>query len=242
MQSHSIEQGNGSTSVVVVPGGMPSRSIAGTDASDFLAAGNTNDRVVGNGGNDTIFGFAGSDLLFGNQGSDIVFGNSAQDTLYGGRDGDTLYGGRDRDFLSGDLGSDFVSGDLGDDTLVGAVETRGDPDLQTAIEIDTLVGGAGSDVFVLGSDRQTFYNDADVINPGFNSYALIADFNSGEDLVQLRSHLSYVFGSDPTGNSSDLALFIDDDGISGISDRDELIAIFTGINSSDSITSNLVLI
>ncbi|AFY70133.1 hypothetical protein Pse7367_1857 [Thalassoporum mexicanum PCC 7367] len=36
MQSHLISSGNGAKTVALVPGGMPSRSILGIDASEFL--------------------------------------------------------------------------------------------------------------------------------------------------------------------------------------------------------------
>ncbi|MBE9127743.1 MULTISPECIES: DVUA0089 family protein [unclassified Coleofasciculus] len=50
-------------------------------------------------------------------------------------------------------------------------------------EIDTLSGGEGIDTFVLGQDDQVFY-----VGQGINDYALITDFNLGEDIIQLATN------------------------------------------------------
>ncbi|MEO1432411.1 MAG: calcium-binding protein [Cyanobacteria bacterium J06633_8] len=50
--------------------------------------------------------------------------------------------------------------------------------------IDNLTGGAGTDTFVLGEDYHVFYADA-----GFDDVAIIEDFVSGEDKIQLTGSL-----------------------------------------------------
>jgi hypothetical protein len=58
-------------------------------------------------------------------------------------------------------------------------------------EIDTLTGGSGADLFVLGNSSGIFYNDGYNSQSGTTDYALITDFNSGQDRLQLKSGTYY---------------------------------------------------
>ena len=79
---------------------------------------------------------------------------------------DSLYGGK---------GNDRLEGNEGDDSLDGS-----DAIALGFLEIDTLLGGGGADLFVLGSGAQSYY-----IGGGNSDYALIGDFDSAVDVLQL---------------------------------------------------------
>lgn len=141
--------------------------------SDRLAA-------IGRGGNDYIWGNTQNDSIRGDAGNDTLKGYSGNDYLFGGDDNDQLYGEADHDKLYGERGNDLLDGSVGNDTLDGYGRTG-------ASEFDTLFGGAGYDTFVLGDNSPyggVFYNE-----PG-DGYAIIADWNSAEDWIQVRGSVS----------------------------------------------------
>jgi Ca2+-binding RTX toxin-like protein len=139
------------------------------------------------------------------------------------------------DILVGSEGNDSLFGGDGDDVLVGI-----DPAVPAfgfgAGEIDTLTGGVGRDLFLLGDNGNIEVNNGTRIdiereNPevyyegGFNSdYALITDFTGGEDRIQLRSNDQFSGYSFGTISSADLPSGI------GISFNNDLIAIVQGVS------------
>lgn len=155
----------------------------------------------------------------------------------------TLISGAGDDPLVGDRGSDSLNGADGNDTLIGinlinlTSVTR--PGLN---EIDTLTGGTGADTFVLGDSNRLYYN-AGMGNAGIRDYALITDFCLGDDVLQLtqtkpeqRFTVDYVLGASPQGLPIGVGLFADTDGIIGLSDGDELIAVLQGLSLEDAAT------
>ncbi|AFY56148.1 putative calcium-binding protein [Rivularia sp. PCC 7116] len=74
-----------------------------------------------------------------------------------------------------------VIGTAQDDKITGNAE---DNIINGFGGIDNLTGGAGIDTFVLGEDYHVFYSDA-----GFGDVAIIEDFVSGEDKIQLTGSL-----------------------------------------------------
>jgi Ca2+-binding RTX toxin-like protein len=102
-------------------------SIRGTEAAEFLPAGNLDAWIMGLGGDDSLFGSAGDDRLDGGEGNDTLQGNSGFDELNGGGGDDTIYGGY-RDAIDGGDGNDRIylldaqpaslSGGAGDDTVL----------------------------------------------------------------------------------------------------------------------------
>jgi Ca2+-binding RTX toxin-like protein len=102
-----------------------------------------------------------------------------QDTLIGGTVADSLYGDNFYDLLEGNDGADTLNGTS--DSALGANE------------IDTLTGGLGADVFILGDASNAYYNTAS----GRGDYAIITDFSAG-DIIQLKNVSSlYPFNGSP---------------------------------------------
>jgi Ca2+-binding RTX toxin-like protein len=191
--------------------------------------------LLGTVGNDTIAGDTGNDRIFGRAGTDILAGGTGNDTLFGGRGNDTLLGGDGNDSLVGDRDNDVLNGGSGDDTIIGVSLSFTN---FGANEIDTLTGGAGNDVFILGDSQKTYYDDG-TGGLGFTDYALITDFNPAQDRIQLLRSATYLVGALPSGITAPsnfptgAILFLDNDGVSGISANDEVIAVFQGLTAAD---------
>jgi len=79
------------------------------------------------------------------------------------------------DKLEGGRGSDTLKGGLGDDYLDGSSAIA-----KGISEQDTLIGGGGSDLFILGDSQQSYY-----LGSGDSDYARIKDFDSTVDVLQL---------------------------------------------------------
>jgi len=111
-----------------------------------------------------------------------VTGTSQADTIVGNNQSNLLIGGR---------GNDQISGLGGKDTIIGV-----DPNsLQPGInEVDTLTGGADPDKFVLGDAKNPYYVGGGGF-AGLNDFALITDFQTGQDQIQLKKLDGYIFGS-----------------------------------------------
>ena len=119
----------------------------------------------------------------------------------------------------------MLSGDRGNDSLIGVNPTDASPGTG---ETDTLTGSSGADIFVLGDASKSFYDDAGTNAIGV---ALITDFNLSEDIIQLSLKGSYVAGSPPAGFGNGTAIYLDKDGVSGISSQDELISVVASTQS-----------
>lgn len=137
--------------------------------------------------------------------------------------------------LWGTSGSDTITGGDGDDLISGVLASGTSASAMGAGQIDVLTGRAGADVFVLGDMRGMFYDDRNSRNLGANDYALIKDFNAGEDKLQLRSS-SYLSASSNGG----LTIYWDSNGNGKLDTSrwrsDEMIAVLEGvstINTSD---------
>lgn len=174
-----------------------------------------------------IEGTTSSDSLYGKSSNDSISGGSGDDSLYGYTGNDTLFGGSGNDFING-AGSAYA-------------DTTGPQSFGTR-EIDTLTGNSGSDTFQLwgGSARggmKVYYNSQSTAD-----YALITDFNSSEDIIQLTSVtgsgsspsvVSYILGASPDGLPTGTGLYVDKPD----TQSDELIAILQGV-TPDSISLN----
>ncbi|MEM6451590.1 MAG: lectin-like protein [Cyanobacteria bacterium P01_D01_bin.105] len=85
------------------------------------------------------------------------------------------------DNLVGGVGNNLLVGGLGNDILEGS-----DAVAVGNAEKNTMLGGAGADIFVLGNAAQAYYQ-----SQGDQDYALIKDFSSAEgDRLQLHGNIS----------------------------------------------------
>ena len=167
-----------SSQVYVLGDNLENLTLTGTATRGF---GNSLDnQIIGNSQANYLVGQAGNDTIFGGAGNDKLNGNDGDDRLFGGEGNDTLFGER---------GYDFLLGGNGNDVLVGYGSTAG--------EVDTLIGGGGSDTFGVGVSFARFGGGGGLVgytDDGDAGYALIRDFNS-EDFIELKGDISqYSFG------------------------------------------------
>jgi Ca2+-binding RTX toxin-like protein len=140
----------------------------------------------------------------------LFFSNIEKFEITGTQINDTLAGKSDNDTLIGLGGNDSLKGNNGNDILIGTYDG--------SQERDTLEGGTGNDRFILADTTKTFYDDGNSTLPGDNDYATIADFNTTDDIIQLRgSSSNYLLSVD----GSNTKLYINKPG----SEPDELIAV-----------------
>ncbi|MDY6940806.1 MAG: calcium-binding protein [Cyanobacteriota bacterium] len=166
----------------------------------------------------------------GGDGNDFLDGSNTSTPIIadGGAGDDILIGGDGDDILIGGDGADLLIGGGGNDILIG-----GNLDDLTIGVINTLTGGAGADSYVLANEDITYYNDGDSNTPGLNDYAVLADFNTAEDSIQLNASTQYVTGASPVNGVTGTAIYIDSngDGLQGAGD--ELVAVAENVASLD---------
>jgi Ca2+-binding RTX toxin-like protein len=226
--------------------------IFGGDGNDLIRGGGNKDRLFGEGEDDTIYGEDGNDNLNGGDGFDTLYGGKGNDNLFGGNgfgQDDSLYGedgndrlnsgdgndyldgGKGRDYLFGSSGDDWLEGGNGNDTLVGASAPVG-----FGSQNDTLTGGLGKDIFVLGDANQIYYDDLDPTTNGDIDYALITDFNTSADKIRLKGsaelyRLDFFVSS---AGTQDVAILND----LGNPAKDELIAIVENVSTNFSLNGS----
>ncbi|MEO1732663.1 MAG: calcium-binding protein [Pseudomonadota bacterium] len=171
----------------------------GDDGDDDLVGTDGMDALFGEGGDDLLAGEGGDDRLFGSDGVDAGLGGSGDDLVRGGADDDLLIGGEGSDDLRGDTGDDVLfSAEIVDETALLAILDGSDTttpiedtvDLtgETNAAADTVNGGFGDDLLVLGAGDQATGGDGNDeyqlgswIEPG--DPATITDFNIDEDVI-----------------------------------------------------------
>ncbi|MBD2337676.1 hypothetical protein H6G64_11855 [Calothrix sp. FACHB-156] len=196
----------------------------GSDGSNQLFGGNGNDSLYGGAGNDILYAEVGDDSLFGDIGNDLLYGSAGNDTIFGEVGDDNLYGGIGNDKLEGGAGNDYLLGV--DNVTEFGVGT-----------IDVFTGGLGKDKFVLG-EKQAFYNDGDNNAAGLQDYALITDFNSAEDIIQLSGNAnSYVLGT-TVDKLAGVGIYLDSNSDKLFNSSDELIAVVQGTTTNMSLTNS----
>jgi Ca2+-binding RTX toxin-like protein len=187
---------------------------------------NLAEAITGGTGNDTMYGYAGSDSLDGGAGNDYIDGGIDNDVMYGGMGNDTLVGG------------------AGNDTLTGVIfPTSGNPTPGLG-EIDSLIGGANADTFVLGDVFAVYYNDNNAASAGLSDYAIITGFSTAEDFIRLKAPIAgaggYLVGASPIASLVGSGIFFDTDNSATLTANDELIAVLTGIAPSPAINARFV--
>jgi Ca2+-binding RTX toxin-like protein len=223
----------------ILTGGSGSDSLLGGDGNDTLTGGLGNDSLSGGSGIDTVresgnVNFTLTNISLTGLGTDTLAGmNSAN--LTGGIGNNTinasaftqgsvtLDGGLGNDILTGGFASDILIGGDGNDVLRGAGSNNG------VGSIDTLTGNVGNDTFVLGDSITVFYNDGNNANAGLGDYALIKDFSSTFDKIQLEGAANlYVLGVSPIVGVAGTAIYKDTNSNGAFNSTDELIAIVQG--------------
>jgi Ca2+-binding RTX toxin-like protein len=154
-------------------------------------------------------GYGNAVTGIGNELNNDISGNGFDNTLKGKDGNDNLYGFK---------GNDTLIGGNGNDRLVGTYNGKG--------EIDTLEGGAGQDTFVLHNSganggEVAAYNDGLISTfqnglfrpaPGLSDYALIKDFKTSEDKIELAGSASnYILRQSPISvgtGTQDTAIYL----------------------------------
>ena len=141
--------------------------------------------------------------------------------------------------LWGSTRNDKILGGDGNDIITGVVKKGATAVRLGKGQIDTLTGGAGKDVFVLGDSRGVFYNDNLKANSGSSDYALITDFSLIDDKLQLLSG-SYL----TTVSSGNLSLYWDRNNSGNLQlsgkNQDEMIALINGVTTLSSSNINWI--
>ncbi|MGK7958173.1 MAG: calcium-binding protein [Crocosphaera sp.] len=153
--------------------------------------------------NRTVINF---DNVRGTNQADTIIGDNQRNSLFGNGGNDFIDGKGGNDYLEGGTGDDNLLGGDGNDTLVGVNRNSKKPGFN---EVDVLLGGSGRDTFWLG-DAGSFAIEGDAtpyyVGNGSLDYALIADFQTGIDRIQLGgSKADYSFqGSEIFYQGNDL--------------------------------------
>jgi len=213
--------------------------LLGGSGNDIIDAGPGNDIVQGQQDNDTILGAGGNDYIQGGDGNDDIAGDDGDDWLEGQDGEDAIMGGIGDDIVIGGQESDTLSGGAGADLMVGGLALGGTADLDDLIFIrnggspadalgtepdaalnlredgdaDTLDGGDGEDILILGSaDTATGGEGNDIFalleDIGTDGPAVITDFNPAEDgLVILVRDINATLDLSVTDQGDDALIF-----------------------------------
>ena len=236
-----VEGGSGND---IISGDQGNDILAGDRGRDTIFGGDGDDQISGGAGKDRILGEFGDDILKGGKGKDIIDGGEGNDLVFGGAKADWILGGTGDDDLLGEAGADTITGGFGDDLLNGGDGVDhligvdpSNPGVGLGFgagEVDTLTGGAASDTFILGDENHVFYDDGNLFTRGESDFALITDFNAGEDFIQLKGAAELYtldfFTSEMGTINADL---IFDPGITA---RGEVIAILQDVSATLNIT------
>jgi serralysin len=163
-----------------------------------------------------------NNFLFGNTDNNILNSGDGNDTIDGNFGNDQLNSGDGNDSLQGGPGNDQLNAGSGDDILIGA--WPGSPLPPGLGETDNLIGGAGADKFILGNAVNVFYDDNNTTNPGFVDLATITDFNSSQDLIELKGS-PQDYRLEVLANNT--RIFLDKPG----AEQDEVIGVVLGRNN-----------
>ncbi|MEL6816332.1 MAG: calcium-binding protein [Cyanobacteria bacterium J06598_3] len=233
--------------------------LIGGEGNDYLFGKRNNDSLRGEAGQDYLDGGEGNDTLEGGIGADFLSGWNGDDKINGGLDYDTLVESGNEGFVLTNSslegrGSDtlesiervFLSDGEGDNTLDASAFDAGKVRLDGGEGDDILLGGLKNDTLVssAGLDRLTGNGDGDIFqlvgrtqiifsdrssNKGLSEYAVITDFNSAEDRIELMGSAGrYVLGASPVSGVSGTAIYADKNRNGRLSTEDELVAIVQG--------------
>lgn len=160
-----------------IEGGIEDREvIEGTNADDYLEAGDGFNIFYGGEGNDTLAGGKDMDFMYGGDGDDLLLGRNGVNVMFGGNGNDTIYDGDDGSYLSGGDGDDFLYGGGGADVLDGGAGN------------DYLQGDHGGDTYIFGRgyDTDTVNASSDlntIIIHNYRASSMINTRNAHNDLI-----------------------------------------------------------
>jgi Ca2+-binding RTX toxin-like protein len=258
----------GNSGVNLLRGGAGNDTVIGGDGADSLRGDAGNDTIYGadddnllDGGGQTDWLIIGSDFNDANDGQiinienvlaltdglTIDFSSQTENFAVTGFDtgSTTFVGGNGADTFTGGSGTDSINGGVGADWLSGTTASAAG-----ANEIDTLTGGTGADTFILGDASNSYYNTA--ANAG--DYVLITDFNTTDDLLQLRDltggvdpNGGYLFGGAIYGaiGGANSYLYVDTDGSTTVNAGDNLVAAISSnvaLTTADLTTAKVLII
>ncbi|MDJ0531403.1 MAG: hypothetical protein QNJ70_02715 [Xenococcaceae cyanobacterium MO_207.B15] len=134
--------------------------------------------------------------------------------------------------------NDSLHGNAGNDRLIGVDPSSTGADLGFgAGEVDTLTGGLGSDTFVLGDENRIYYDDGAPLSRGESDFAIITDFDNGEDFIQLQGSADlYSLDFFTSGSGTIDADIIFDPGVTA---RGEVIATLQDVSSELALTDSV---
>jgi Ca2+-binding RTX toxin-like protein len=159
-----LEGGAGADTVY---GGIGEDRASGGGGNDTLYGGDGNDRLQGDNGNDMLDGGWGDDLImeveghhalgvnddyvWGGAGSDTIYAGAGNDYVDGGQSDDILVGGTGDDLLFDSWGSNRIDAGSGNDTISSVSDNNPGSYTDASMQpgVDTIVGGAGADRYIL---------------------------------------------------------------------------------------------
>jgi Ca2+-binding RTX toxin-like protein len=241
-----VTSGSGSGSVTLDAGNGNNTLLGGAGSRDLLVGGTGNDSIAGT-GNDTLRGGGGTNTyvvsstsnLISDEGTGSVILSSVPFSLASSLVSGVhslVYTGLSPAMLTGSVQSDSLRVRMGNDTLSGCPAGpnpgRG--------QIDTLTGGSGADLYVLGTKAGgAFYRSGG--SPGNQDYAQITAFTVSQDRLQLAGKKSdYVLGASGVGGLSGQGLFLDLNHNGKIDPSDDLIAVLQSGNANALTSANTV--
>ncbi|WP_242056395.1 S-layer family protein [Nostoc sp. FACHB-152] len=210
--SDNVDGGAGNDLLIV---DYSSNSYTGTSAGISSSAGSN-----GAGGfNGSYFAYRNTSFNY----DQVSFSNIERFQITGTAANDNIRTGDGNDTIVGGAGNDTIIAGGGSDRLIGVAQNAVNPGLG---EIDTLQGGAGGDIYIIGNAATTFYDDGNATTSGTADYARIVGFNASEDLIQLTGpKTNYILGTSPINGITGTAIYINKPN----SEPDELIAIIEGV-------------